>query len=554
MTETNDEPSNDHNDNDKNDITLSEGLDELLAEQWFTIRLISQVVVNYRKLGKDKFSATEFDEAADVYEKSMDELSEMLAKQTNGSSFVQRTDPDETASGHESYNCRFALPRIKVPPFDGNAALLIAHVQMSDANYDGAWKILKDEYDCSRALITAYINAFAAFPAMKTESASDLKRLRDTVNSSLSALRNLKRPVNNWADLLVYIVVQKFSAKTRREWNIKLGASNDYPTFDRLLEFINERARGIAKPEETPEISSSRVSSEETRNKSHASVNTTVTNHVLNCVATPDVDALLRKFWEVEEVPQQPIQSPEDAHCESFFAKTISRTPSGRYIVRLPFRGDTTVAIGESRAKALRLYHRTEDRLAAQPHVAVEYNKFLSEYETLGHMERVEVPDTSLRSVYLPHHLVFKEGSQTSNLRVVFNASCNTSNGTSLNDHLLSGPKLQLDIAAVILRWRRHRFVYRADIAKMFRQILVSREDADYQRIFWRPLNSPTVLPFRLLTVTYGTAPAPFFAMRVLRQLADDDEKEFPEAVEVLRHSIYVDNVLFGADELSEAR
>ncbi|KMQ82960.1 hypothetical protein RF55_21343, partial [Lasius niger] len=276
------------------------------------------------------------------------------------------------------------------------------------------------------------------------------------------------------------------------------------------------------------------------------------TNHVLNCVATPDVDALLRKFWEVEEVPQQPIQSPDDAHCESFFAKTISRTPSGRYIVRLPFRGDSTVAIGESRAKALRLYHRTEDRLAAQPHVAVEYNKFLLEYETLGHMERVEVPDTSLRSVYLSHHPVFKEGSQTSNLRVVFNASCNTSNGTSLNDHLLSGPKL--DIAAVILRWRRHRFVYRADIAKMFRQILVSREDADYQRIFWRPLNSPTVLPFRLLTVTYGTAPAPFLAMRVLRQLADDDGKEFPEAVEVLRHSIYVDDVLFEADELSEAR
>ncbi|KMQ82963.1 hypothetical protein RF55_21321, partial [Lasius niger] len=170
----------------------------------------------------------------------------------------------------------------------------------------------------------------------------------------------------------------------------------------------------------------------------------------------------------------------------------ISRTSSGRYIVRLPFRGDGTVAIGKSRAKALRLYHRTEDRLAAQPYVAVEYNKFLSEYKTLGHMERVEVLDTSLRSVYLPHHPVFKEGSQTSNLRVVFNASCNTSNGTNLNDHLLS--------------------------------------------------------------VTYGTAPAPFLAMRVLRQLADDDGKEFPEAVEVLRHSIYVDDVLFKADELSEAR
>lgn len=88
----------------------------------------------------------------------------------------------------------------------------------------------------------------------------------------------------------------------------------------------------------------------------------------------------------------------------------------------------------------------------------------------------------------------------------------------------------------------------------MFRQILVNREDADFQRIFWRPSNSQTALPFRLLTVTYGTAPASFLAMRVLRQLADDERKEFPEAVDVLLHSIYVDDVLFGADELSEAR
>lgn len=58
-------------------------------------------------------------------------------------------------------------------------------------------------------------------------------------------------------------------------------------------------------------------------------------------------------------------------------------------------------------------------------------------------MERVETPDTSLRSVYLPHHPVFKEGSQTSHLLVVFNASSIISNGNSLNDHLLSGPKLQ---------------------------------------------------------------------------------------------------------------
>jgi hypothetical protein len=44
--------------------------------------------------------------------------------------------------------------------------------------------------------------------------------------------------------------------------------------------------------------------------------------------------------------------------------------------------------------------------------------------------------------IYIPHHAVIRESSSTTKLRVVFNASCKTRNGTSINDHLLVGPKL----------------------------------------------------------------------------------------------------------------
>ena len=90
------------------------------------------------------------------------------------------------------------------------------------------------------------------------------------------------------------------------------------------------------------------------------------------------------------------------------------------------------------------------------------YYKFLAEYEALGHMEEVAVPqrvDAPSRVVYLPHHAVMKEApGADAKLRVVFNASRPTSNGTSLNDHMLVGPKLQRDILAVLLQWRLPRF------------------------------------------------------------------------------------------------
>lgn len=90
----------------------------------------------------------------------------------------------------------------------------------------------------------------------------------------------------------------------------------------------------------------------------------------------------------------------------------------------------------------------------------------MHEYEALGHMRRVSANQESQnQKVYIPHHPVFREDSVTTRLRVVFNASSVTSNGSSLNDHLLFGPKLQTELPAIILQWRHFKFVYTADIA-----------------------------------------------------------------------------------------
>ena len=63
------------------------------------------------------------------------------------------------------------------------------------------------------------------------------------------------------------------------------------------------------------------------------------------------------------------------------------------------------------------------------------------------------------------------------------------------------------------------------------------------------PTPGEPITDYRLLTVTYGTAAAPYLALRVLEQLKDDEGAEFPLAVPVLRHQTYVDNCAFGAKE-----
>uniref|UniRef100_A0ABD2W256 Reverse transcriptase domain-containing protein n=1 Tax=Trichogramma kaykai TaxID=54128 RepID=A0ABD2W256_9HYME len=87
----------------------------------------------------------------------------------------------------------------------------------------------------------------------------------------------------------------------------------------------------------------------------------------------------------------------------------------------------------------------------------------------------------------------------------------------------------------------------------MFRQILVHPNDADWQRILWRSDSTQAIKDYRALTVTYGTASAPFLSLRVLQQLANDGRERYPEASRLLDHRVYVDDLFGGADDIVEA-
>ncbi|KYN38944.1 hypothetical protein ALC56_06679 [Trachymyrmex septentrionalis] len=96
---------------------------------------------------------------------------------------------------------------------------------------------------------------------------------------------------------------------------------------------------------------------------------------------------------------------------------------------------------------------------------------------------QIKLGEESQTSIYLPHHAVLKPDSITTKLRVVFDASCPTSSGVSLNNIFRSGPTIQQNLFSVTMRFRQHRFVITADIKQMYRQVLVQEDQGDLQRI-----------------------------------------------------------------------
>ncbi|XP_062553177.1 uncharacterized protein LOC134218260 [Armigeres subalbatus] len=266
------------------------------------------------------------------------------------------------------------------------------------------------------------------------------------------------------------------------------------------------------------------------------------------------LEATLQKFWEIEDIPDGPALSVEEDRCEKHYVATTTRDPSGRYIVGLPRTDNPDLVLGSSRDIADRRLMSVERRLERDPATKDAYHRFMDEYLQLGHMKKLVDPvDDDQPHCYIPHHAVFKESSTTTKVRVVFDASCKTSSGYSLNDTLLVGPVVQEDLLSIVLRFRIHCVAVVADVEKMYRQMLHPPEDRKFLRIRFRTNSNDPISTYELQTVTYGTASAPYLATRTLQQIARDNGRQFPAAVYPVIYDFYVDDFLSGADNVESA-
>lgn len=178
----------------------------------------------------------------------------------------------------------------------------------------------------------------------------------------------------------------------------------------------------------------------------------------------------------------------------------------------------------------------------------------MEEYENLGHMREVSEEKEPDVVCYIPHHGVYKPDKISTPLRVVFNASSPTSNGTSLNSLQYNGGVIQDDLFAIMIRFRKHIFAFSADIKKMYRMIRLHPSQLPLQRILWQKDPNEPVKTYELCTVTYGTVCASFLAMRTLKQLSVDEGDKFPLAAPAVDNDFYMDDVLSGGESLSETK
>ncbi|XP_055308238.1 uncharacterized protein LOC129572320, partial [Sitodiplosis mosellana] len=259
------------------------------------------------------------------------------------------------------------------------------------------------------------------------------------------------------------------------------------------------------------------------------------------------LDKLLERLWKQDQVQEAPKLTKEQMEVERHFVENFTRDQTGRFTVRIPLKPNIT-CFGSSREIALKRFMYLERKFAREPNKRSIYVEKMRESMRLGHMVQVTQQAKMDELVYhIPHHCIDKDD------RVVFDASCKTDTGVSLNSIQMLGAKLQKDLYETIMRFRRHRVAVYADIRKMFNQVRLARDQWNLQRIFWRESSDEPLREYWLTVVIFGNTSSAYLAVRSVLQAASEAGEELHEAAKAIKEDYYMDDCVTGADTEEDA-
>ncbi|KAL7849158.1 hypothetical protein SRHO_G00207810 [Serrasalmus rhombeus] len=246
--------------------------------------------------------------------------------------------------------------------------------------------------------------------------------------------------------------------------------------------------------------------------------------------------------------------SQEDLRFLSKLKQGIVHKSDGHYEMPVPFKDDRP-NLPDNKVCAIHRLKCLERKLRRIEQYNKDYKAFMNETIIRGDAERVAEEDIHNGPVwYIPHHGVYHP-QKPGRIRVVFDCSAKFQ-GTSLNDHLLTGPELTNTLVGVLLRFRRGQVAVMCDIERMFHQFHVKPEDQDYLWFLWWENGSLGVQPstYRMKVHLFGAASSPGCANYALKHIAAEGEGCFSDdTIKFIQRNFYVDDGLTSVTSTKEA-
>jgi hypothetical protein len=159
-----------------------------------------------------------------------------------------------------------------------------------------------------------------------------------------------------------------------------------------------------------------------------------------------------------------------------------------------------------------------------------------------------EVQNPPKHTFYIP---IFISTPHNKRSRLIWDAKAKI-DGTSLNDLLLQGPNLYVDMIKILTQMREHKVLIKGDIGEMFHQVKILKEDRSALRFVACHNDSNKPQFYEMKVLVFGIVCAPTISQFVKNKIADDNKIEYPDACELIKAKTYVDDLVFSIDSIKK--
>ena len=197
---------------------------------------------------------------------------------------------------------------------------------------------------------------------------------------------------------------------------------------------------------------------------------------------------LVNGFFAVERVGvlAKQLRSAEDERAEKIMQRTL-RKIDGRYEVGLLWKTDHE-RLPNNEKMALKRLEGEERKLNKEAASMQWMNEHVEKLLDKNYARKATQEDLQTnweRTWICPLFTVVNRNKIPPKRRCVSDVAA-TEAGVSLNSRLMKGPDILIALPAALCRARENPVMVTADVAEMFSQVRISREDQQCQRFLWR--------------------------------------------------------------------
>ncbi|XP_075677451.1 uncharacterized protein LOC142645329 [Dermatophagoides pteronyssinus] len=212
-----------------------------------------------------------------------------------------------------------------------------------------------------------------------------------------------------------------------------------------------------------------------------------------------------------------------------------------RYSIKLPFINNVDIDSNFVAAKNIttNMIRRMNEKRRE------EYQALLTDLEQKEIIESTKIITND--GYHMPHFVVAREDKNTTKLRMVFHASHGSK---PLNKAIFKGIT-SWSIIRSILTFRMKPIGVISDIQSAFHNIEVQQEHRKFIKFLWMN-NDDQLICYQFNRLPFGLSSSPFVLYAVINHHIKKYQDKYPNAVKMIRDGLYVDDMIFSADDAIE--